>query len=317
MGLSQVCNHPESFYRLVWLVNHPDHFFKYCTARTAKSVLETQTVRWSSPEKFNDPFDCSFSLAPHFDWEPTTAKWHHRLLDILCDSREPDFDQTNPESAWINKLRKIAAGKSRSTLKGVMGSLFEEFASHMEQWSDTEREIWKIRAASFRLFCVCIENDNILLWSHYADSHSGVVLQFECIKELDVPLLGACEVQYSKVAPSISPQEEFIEEALGLRPLKKGEEVHKKLITTKAIDWKYEHEWRVVSTRRDSENQGNNYEDIPFHPPEISKVFLGCKIDSTDRANILKLLQGRFAHVEAYQAKRNARMFKVDFDRIK
>jgi hypothetical protein len=33
------------------------HFFKYATYDTALKVLRSKSFRWSSPIKFNDPFD--------------------------------------------------------------------------------------------------------------------------------------------------------------------------------------------------------------------------------------------------------------------
>ena len=36
--------------------------YKYVTVNTAKIVLETGKLRWSSPFMFNDPFDVQFDL---------------------------------------------------------------------------------------------------------------------------------------------------------------------------------------------------------------------------------------------------------------
>ena len=33
------------------------HFFKYASLETATRVIESKSFRWSSPIKFNDPFD--------------------------------------------------------------------------------------------------------------------------------------------------------------------------------------------------------------------------------------------------------------------
>lgn len=46
--------------------NYPAHdrsrFYKYVSAETAKIVLETKQVRYSSPLVFNDPFDVQTGL---------------------------------------------------------------------------------------------------------------------------------------------------------------------------------------------------------------------------------------------------------------
>jgi hypothetical protein len=35
----------------------PTKFYKYTTAKTARSILEKGTLQWSSPALFNDPFE--------------------------------------------------------------------------------------------------------------------------------------------------------------------------------------------------------------------------------------------------------------------
>jgi hypothetical protein len=42
-------------------------FYKYMTARTARIVLSTRKLRWSSPLMFNDPFDVTQELRLNFD----------------------------------------------------------------------------------------------------------------------------------------------------------------------------------------------------------------------------------------------------------
>jgi hypothetical protein len=296
-------------------VKHPDHFFKYYTASTAKIVLSTQRVRWNSPLNFNDPFDCYFSFEPKFDLRQATIKERERFFDILCQNEEPPFNYINRYAAILARLRQMTKGKSRAELEALLGSAFDDLIPSLEGIIPFERELWKKRMAEYRLFCVCEIKDNLLLWSHYTNNHTGVVFQFECIAELDVPLLAARQVKYSDEAPGLATEEEWISSALGLRPLNDAQEVWLWPVTTKARPWEHEKEWRIVTTRRPYGHDG--YEDMLFSPREISKVLLGCRISDTDKADILNLLTGPFSHTEAYQAKQNPRMFALDFDRIK
>jgi hypothetical protein len=175
--------------------------------------------------------------------------------------------------------------------------------------------LWKKEYDDLRLLCVCEQHDNLLLWSHYADCHKGAVLQFDCIEELDVPLLVAEPVIYSCDVPSMATEDEWIDTALGLRPQADGMETWKRLVLTKAKDWEYEHEWRVITKRRHYEQAG--FEDTPFSPREISKVFLGCKMEQSERNDILALLSGAFQHVTALQASQDLKYFRLNFERIK
>jgi hypothetical protein len=176
------------------------------------------------------------------------------------------------------------------------------------------RADWIQRIGDYRLFCVCEINDNLLLWAQYTASHTGAVFQFECIKELDVPLLAGKRVRYSDEAPGFINEEEWIQGGLGLRAIDQDNDVWMRLVTTKARVWEHEKEWRVISKRRPYENEGY---DCRFVPREISKIFLGCKMSEADKSDILQLLSGPFAHVAAYQAMQNPLMFRLDFERVR
>jgi hypothetical protein len=296
-------------------LTHPTHFFKYYTAVVAKIVLATGRVRWSSPALFNDPFDCYFSLEPKFDLAACRDEHRDRFLDVIFQEQEPAFVSENPIVPQIRELRKMARRKSRGEMATRFDVVYPAIVKGIEALSREEREVWERQSRDYRLFCVCEIKDNLLLWSHYTACHTGVAFQFECIEELDVALLAALPVIYADDAPGVAGKNEIIEYSLGLRGVEPAPNLWKQLVTTKARGWEYEKEWRVITKRRDYENEG--YEDFRFVPREISKVFLGCRIRAEDKDDILRLLTGPFGHVEVYQAKQNPKMYRLDFERVR
>lgn len=54
-------------------------FFKYAPPETAIAVLKTKTIRYSSPLRFNDPFDVQSGL--HFDFDLGT--FQEKVLDRI------------------------------------------------------------------------------------------------------------------------------------------------------------------------------------------------------------------------------------------
>lgn len=296
-------------------MNTPLHFFKYYTAHVAKIVLSTRRVRWNSPLNFNDPFDCFFSIEPKFDLSLVVQKHQDRFLNLLLQDKEPNLHPENPYSEVLIEMRRVAKKIPLEELKKMLSLVFVGHDKLIEALCVRTRENWRRTMAEYRLFCVCETNDNLLLWAHYTSNHTGAVFQFECLKQFDVPLLAAKPVTYLEEAPGLATEEEWVEEALGLRLPNGGDQVWPKLVTTKARAWEHEKEWRAVTTRRPYENQG--HEDVEFVPQEISKVFLGCRMSNADKSDILGLLSGPFAHVEAYQARQHPKMYKLEFDRIK
>jgi len=88
------------------------------------------------------------------------------------------------------------------------------------------------------------------------------------------------------------------------------------IILTKAMDWAYEREWRIVGRAVDSSIK--DYDDGSFNPKALSKVFLGCKIEKQDEKDFLQLCQvGPFSHVEVYKAQQKQKSFGLDFEKIK
>lgn len=293
---------------------HPEHFFKYYTADVAKVVLATGRARWSSPALFNDPFDCYFSMEPKFDFATCQDRHCERFLELIFQKEEPPFVPGNRFVSQLQAFRKLARTKSRPEIKAIFLEAYPEMVRNMEAASQYVRLEWKREVRDYRLFCVCEINDNLLLWSHYTACHTGVVIQFECIKELDTALLAAQRVRYAEEAPGFATEEEWIQGALGLRAIE-GDDIWIRLVTTKSRVWEHEKEWRVITKRRNYENQG--YEDCKFAAREISKVFLGCKISEHDKNDVLGLLSGSLAHVEVYQAYQHPKMYGLEFKRIR
>jgi hypothetical protein len=112
----------------------------------------------------------------------------------------------------------------------------------------------------------------------------------------------------------MATEEEWLNGAMGLAPLVTGEVIWRRLVGTKSRVWEHEKEWRVVTKRRLYERVG--FEDCPFYPEEISRIFLGCNISDEDKAATLSLLSGSLARVEAYQAVQHPKKFALTFERI-
>lgn len=71
-------------------------FYKYLSPETALIVAESQTVRYSSPSTFNDPFE--FQSGLHFDFNPDSisSEFLRRLEELGSSSTLPAVDPTDP-----------------------------------------------------------------------------------------------------------------------------------------------------------------------------------------------------------------------------
>jgi len=138
------------------------------------------------------------------------------------------------------------------------------------------------------------DSRNIQMWSHYASDHRGIVLQFEVARDPQV-FLKAIPVEYDDQYPLL----DWVGGSGGdLR----------KAILRKHSGWRYERERRIIEI-----NLAHTY--LSFKPEALTGIIFGCRVDSTTRAVIQKLLAERHEHgsssVSLYEARKHPSRFKI------
>ena len=134
-----------------------------------------------------------------------------------------------------------------------------------------------------------VEND-ILMWSHYADSHRGICLQFDGYFEF---FANTQEVKYPPVRPRINP---FRQSKL---------EMTEAALLTKAEHWQYEKEWRLI--------QYTKGPGVYRFPPEaLTGVILGAQMSATNQAKVLSWIEGRNHPVKVYQSSPDSASFSLN-----
>ncbi|MFQ7593460.1 MAG: DUF2971 domain-containing protein [Acutalibacteraceae bacterium] len=129
-------------------------------------------------------------------------------------------------------------------------------------WVDIREEynakVAKKIEESKRKFCLCCfseEYKNILMWSHYAENHKGICVEYDFRNYRKVLYLE--KVKYANDVVKF-PQGGF--------------EGFNRIFCTKALPWSYEHEWRLILN---AEKAGE------MNAPKINRIFLGCEFDHT------------------------------------
>lgn len=198
-----------------------------------KASLEQGTFWFASPTKFNDPLDCGISL---------NTKGNTPILKDLLTSGFTEIG--------------IATGNSirnPTDISSIVDSI-KQFANNITENADlikTERdeatkdqhayETLKSDFSASGILSLSELGDNILMWSHYAQQHEGICIEFERSQNNILGLMDiTLPVRYSIKAPII--------DAKRYRTTTKEEqiEIEQSLVLTKAADWTYEREWRVL-----------------------------------------------------------------------
>ena len=130
------------------------------------------------------------------------------------------------------------------------------------------------------VFSLSARNDDILMWSYYADHHAGLCLGFLHRVGTFGP---AFPVEYSSTFPKV----DYLKDG-HLRKMQAT-------LLTKAAPWKHEDEWRVI-----------NYTEGPgirvYSPELLAEVILGARISSTDRDDVLSWVDAHNPKPRVYEA---------------
>lgn len=249
----------------------PDKLYKYRKFDVYSLRLFTDaSTYYSEPRYFNDPLDCNptieidvkrisleklcFRLLLRTNSEEFALETINRLR---YDSTEAGDYETDPSAEKY--LKELLAKEIRCSLKAELGAA--GVFSLAEKW------------------------DCPLMWSHYADQHRGLCIQYDTSLTKH-PNLGAVDYQRSR---SIKASDLI---AWKLRGLSEAEQrVGNTYFFTKSTQWKYEQEWRDIRP-----SSGASDEGFP-----ITSIYFGLRCDEAVRTCILKLVENSGLDVTFHQ----------------
>lgn len=193
----------------------PFRLFRYSSVNYAELIITQSLLFFSSPRDFNDPFDCQINLP--VEASPLAYRSYAQQM-----------------------LRKNKLGlnrQERRTLAVKMGR-----REYEEAFSRTSEQI----SSRAGLVCFSETDDDILLWSHYAEKHSGVCLEF-AVRQDELLKDNTSKVHYSNKYPDLNflnlAQER---ETTGDLTEKQHRDLKRALYLTKSKHWAYEKEWRTI-----------------------------------------------------------------------
>ena len=240
----------------------PKFLYKYrpINKHTLNMISECEAY-FSLPIDFNDPFDCN--IVPEFIYTAEEQKEFLSNLEKNENITQKEFDDllNNPEvtleNAWIKTIENI-----RNNL---------------------------------RIFCLSEVNNNVMMYSHYADSHKGICLEFLVSGD---PFFDSLDyVRYPNTFPTFHP---FHKDIQLIR-----EELKEIEILTKSHSWCYEEEWRIIK-------DGPNPSNYKFSPHILSSVIFGFQTPNSDRSMIEKIVKNMTPSVKLQEAVKKNKSFELE-----
>jgi len=233
--------------------------------RLRHTLLHHQ-VYFSSPASFNDPFDCK--VRPSFDGSPD---------QIL---------------AYLTRIAQMRSGADADLPRQQV----EGARADPEYFEKVYSEFLRTGVPGLGVYCLSERPDDILMWSHYADSHRGICLFFAANY-----IFSDCAVERVNYPRNNKyPNFNFFTAS--------KEEQIEAILLTKAKHWEYEREWRVIDIC------GPGLRDI--HAEWLAGLIVGCETSQAKVAEIRRLASRREPALQLFRASQKPREFALSIERI-
>lgn len=252
-------------------MQRPDvtELFKYCPKiDRALEMLKSKQVWCSKSVHFNDPFDGSIP-----------------------------FEVDYPVGAFVSAAVTLYAkdGHKWDDIKKILDRhLSQDCTLNAEKRADIEKTAKEYLDSNQNMGILSLSEQplSILMWSHYAANHKGVCVGFERNSTNDLGEDDACRpVFYSDFYPK--PRFSQLLAADGT--------LTHDLFYTKAREWAYEKEWRLLKEK------GNSHVKCPG---PITRVIMGCCAEAKTEADFLTECQNQ--KIPLYRAKQVPGAFMLE-----
>lgn len=268
--------------------------YKYVTQNSVSPILSGRSIKITNPVDFNDPFDCN---VPNF---------------LIGNSHKKEIKKTFLKKPSLDKHEKSMMSKE-------LDNDFQNLIKELVPISNDLSNHWNDLITEFRILSVTEKKDNILMWSHYAENHTGAVFGFNCAEG---GFLGkARKVSYEDGRNKMNEFTKKLFSVLAQHADKLendivGEIFSEKLASItlnlfanyfyiKKNDWQYENEHRLI-LRRNSEliNKSEGLDLISFNAAELSEVIFGVKAESKIITDCRKIIDEKYPNTKVYKAEK-------------
>ena len=286
----------------------PCYKFKYLKAEHLKQIVgyknKSGKIHFSNPGEFNDPFEI-----PAYMLEMSEKSYKSGIDKVLkmVEKIENGFDVFL--DSYFTTIDRIIYGKVIDSIIEFPLFWYEVFDEFKEQkkilsgypWeklklsqkAQADREIDNIDK-KYVILSLTKVKDSLLMWSHYAESHTGAVIEFD-VKHPEFNIVPKTHKPFQTI-DIYSP----IEDKKGTQMM--GDVIYKNkgfrelLAPTQRIkmchfyykssQWEYENEYRIIRQKNDSNNQTEKGALFPLPFAALKSITLGVRFGGTENSMI-------------------------------
>lgn len=221
-----------------------------------------------TPEQFNDPFEC----APHFRWPTDRNKVKSIRKHLVKTAMQ----------------RGITRKKAESDISNIMTN---------PQLPDIILNSIQNNYKKFRICSFTVNKRNLLLWSHYADSHKGFCVEFDATIQ---PIFFAQKVNYENKLPEVSYP--MHGDGTGFGPA-----------LIKSEDWEYENEYRIIYHPDSETHMKKDGSSLCLNDNVIKNVYFGANMDNNNKIILIDIINKGIFQPNIWNTYLSKTSFELEF----
>jgi hypothetical protein len=250
----------------------PEILYKYRTIdEPTLEIIKCGKIYFPSIFQLNDPFDGS---VPYI------------------------YDETGLTYENIfQKMRKIAVKEHSEYNERQIHEYISENMKYQNYEEKLNKEVREKIENDFGIYSLTTKRDNLLMWSHYANSHKGICVGFNTkilFKHANSIL---ATITYQECLPkrSIFDADEwkFIQQ----------------LLSTKSRVWEYEDEYRLIKI-----NGARKEVFIPLNG--LEEIIFGCEIKTSCKEKLKEIIKNNNPSCKLFECSLNKKKFELDIKPI-
>lgn len=323
--------------------------YKYMTGEGGIRFLCSWSLRITPPADFNDPFelrpqvkrvfteeyvDVQFQdAAPRMAITEMTEQLTPALGAILTQQEITDMvtcmltpPDANTQARVLKNLERKIPGFSRVSFAQLQKQLKSQWPTLMQQARElAATHLPRINSivkhgfteklpAMLGVLCLSQNSNQPLMWAHYAESHRGLMLEFDTVHPTFNRKRSAGDefgrlrpVSYSKVRPEMTMQ------------TLDGEKAFEVFALTKADQWSYEEEirliWPLKFADKTVEAPSGPIGLLSCPSSAVVSVTLGCKASEQTLNEVRQALRSQpdTAHISVRRAQLDETAFELNY----
>lgn len=277
---------------------------KYNESNLYKTFVEESKLLLNKSKSFKDTYFL-FDDLKKIKANINTDSYNSILKDIIL------YDLKNDDRYNINKTLFNYTKINKDTIKNILNE--EIWLSNTKLFNDpvdpsikrkNKNNMYNDLLDKIKVGCLTSKNDNTLMWSHYADKHRGVCIEYNISKIFIDKNSTIRKVNYNKNM-AYEEKMDYIKRFSDIQIDDKNITTLLELFCIKSKEWEYEDEYRILYYDSTSNSNG-----ITIKLP-IKNIYFGTETSEEDK----KLIYDIIKNINIARAKNNKiKIYETEFD---